>query len=109
VNLVDLAGSERGKTRKGQEDSLDEEAITINKSLGVLNRVISSLSDGRRAPFRESKLTRLLADSLGGNAFTVLVANLSPSPSDYSETQLTLNYARQAKKIHNTVVPPSLS
>jgi len=87
VNLVDLAGSERGRTRKWNVKSdcieREEEAININKSLLVLNQVISNLSENKSyAPFGESKLTRLLKNSLGGNAFTVLVVNVSPSTKD---------------------------
>jgi len=106
INMVDLAGSERGRTRKANQDgSLEAEAIAINKSLRVLNQVISNLANNKtHAPFRESKLTRLLHDSLGGNAFTVLIVNLSPSPTDYSETLNTLEYARSAKMIQNKVV-----
>jgi len=109
VNLVDLAGSERGRTRKlnDQSDCIsaqEEEAININKSLLVLNKVISNLSDGKiYAPFGESKLTRLLKNSLGGNAFTVLVVNLSPSAKDYGETLSSLEYAKRAKRIQNKI------
>jgi len=106
VNLVDLAGSERGRTRKwNANDDREAEAISINKSLLVLNQVIFKRSEGKRhAPFRESTLTRLLENSLGGNAFTVLMVNLSPSPDDYGETLGSLEYAKRAKRIQNTVV-----
>ena len=106
VNLVDLAGCERGRTRKvNANDDREEEAIYINKSLLVLNQVIFKRSEGKRhAPIRESTLTRLLENSLGGNAFTVLMVNLSPSPSDYGETLNSLGYAKRAKRIQNTVV-----
>jgi len=109
VNLVDLAGSERGRTRKLNDKSdciaaQEEEAININKSLLVLNKVISNLSDSKiYAPFGESKLTRLLKNSLGGNAFTVLVVNLSPSAKDYGETLSSLEYAKRAKRIQNKI------
>jgi hypothetical protein len=112
VNLVDLAGSERGRTRKLNEndhriiiDDREEEAKYINKSLLVLNQVIFKRSEGKRhAPFRESTLTRLLENSLGGNAFTVLMVNLSPSPEDYGETLGALEYAKRAKRIQNKIV-----
>ena len=107
VNLVDLAGSERGRTRKWNVDCIEreEEAIHINKSLLVLNQVISNLSVGKSyVPFGESKLTRLLKTSLGGNAFTVLVVNLSPSAKDYGETLSSLEYAKRAKRIQNKFV-----
>jgi hypothetical protein len=105
VNLVDLAGSERGRTRKwNANDDREAEAIHINTSLSVLNQVIFKRSEGKRhAPFRESTLTRLLENSLGGNAFTVLMVNLSPSPEDYGETLGSLEYAKRAKRIQNKV------
>ena len=105
VNLVDLAGSERGRTVKGQDDRTATESVAINKSLRVLNQVISSRAAGKsHAPFRESKLTRLLYNTLGGNSYMVLVVNLSPSPEDWSETLSTLEYAQRAKKIKNKAV-----
>ncbi|XP_017463749.1 PREDICTED: kinesin-like protein KIF3B, partial [Rhagoletis zephyria] len=103
LNLVDLAGSERlGKTQTAGKRA--KEGITINLSLSALSNVISALVDGRtkrHIPYRDSKLTRLLQDSLGGNARTVMVANIGPSAYNYEETLTTLRYASRAKNIQN--------
>lgn len=103
LNLVDLAGSERlGKTQTAGKRA--KEGITINLSLSALSNVISALVDGRtkrHIPYRDSKLTRLLQDSLGGNARTVMVANIGPSAYNYEETLTTLRYASRAKNITN--------
>jgi len=110
VNLVDLAGSERGRTRKTNSnpdtvECLESEAISINKSLLVLNQVLQNLSaDKSFAPFRESKLTQLLQNSIRGNTFTVMIVNVSPSPKDYGETLNSLEYASTAKSIRNTIM-----
>ncbi|OTF77645.1 hypothetical protein BLA29_006340 [Euroglyphus maynei] len=102
LNLVDLAGSERQiKTKTvGQRQ---KEAIKINLSLSALGNVISALVDGRSThiPYRDSKLTRILQDSLGGNARTVMVANIGPAAYNYEETLITLRYANRAKNIKN--------
>lgn len=102
LNLVDLAGSER-QTKTGVHGERLKEAAKINLSLSALGNVISALADGRSAhvPYRDSKLTRLLQDSLGGNAKTVMVATLGPAPQHYDETLTTLRYANRAKNIHN--------
>lgn len=103
LNLVDLAGSERlMKTQTAGKRQ--KEGITINLSLSALSNVISALVDGRakrHIPYRDSKLTRLLQDSLGGNARTVMVANIGPSSYNYEETLTTLRYASRAKNIKN--------
>lgn len=101
LNLVDLAGSERvGKTNaKGQ--TLDE-GKKINLSLTALGSVIDSLSSNRKfIPYKDSKLTRLLSDSLGGNTKTVMFANVSPASFNFEETLGTLRYASRAKLIKN--------
>lgn len=102
LNLVDLAGSERQiKTKTvGQRQ---KEAIKINLSLSALGNVISALVDGRSThiPYRDSKLTRILQDSLGGNARTVMIANIGPAGYNYEETLITLRYANRAKNIKN--------
>ncbi|KAH9420263.1 Kinesin-like protein kif3c, partial [Dermatophagoides pteronyssinus] len=102
LNLVDLAGSERQiKTKTvGQRQ---KEAIKINLSLSALGNVISALVDGRSThiPYRDSKLTRILQDSLGGNARTVMMANIGPAGYNYEETLITLRYANRAKNIKN--------
>ncbi|KAH7725450.1 Kinesin [Aphelenchoides avenae] len=102
LNLVDLAGSER-QSKTGAEGERFKEATKINLSLSALGNVISALVDGKSAhiPYRDSKLTRLLQDSLGGNSKTVMVANIGPASYNYDETLSTLRYANRAKSIKN--------
>jgi kinesin family member 3B len=102
LNLVDLAGSER-QSKTGASGATLVEAAKINLSLTALGNVISSLVDGKskHIPYRDSKLTRMLQDSLGGNAKTVMVANLGPADYNYDETLSTLRYANRAKQIKN--------
>ncbi|KAH0575203.1 Kinesin-like protein [Spironucleus salmonicida] len=101
LNLVDLAGSERqGKT--GAEGQRLSEANAINLSLTTLGIVIQKLVDGsNHIPYRDSVLTRLLQNSLGGNSKTLMVAAVNPASTNYDETMSTLRYADQAKKIKN--------
>lgn len=102
LNLVDLAGSERqGKT--GSTGERLKEATNINKSLLSLGNVISALVDGvsTHVPYRDSKLTKLLQDSLGGNTRTVMIANIGPADWNFDETLSTLRYANRAKNIQN--------
>eukprot|EP00455_Lapot_gusevi_P025171 TRINITY_DN2641_c0_g2_i1.p1 TRINITY_DN2641_c0_g2~~TRINITY_DN2641_c0_g2_i1.p1 ORF type:complete len:781 (-),score=158.43 TRINITY_DN2641_c0_g2_i1:50-2308(-) len=103
LNLVDLAGSERQKKTGAEGDRL-QEAKAINLSLSALGNVIKALVSGKakHVPFRDSKLTRLLQDSLGGNTKTVMVANVGPALSNFDETISTLRYADRAKHIKNT-------
>lgn len=102
LNLVDLAGSERS-SKTGATGQTLKEGIKINLSLTALGNVISSLVDGKSAhiPYRDSKLTRLLQDSLGGNTKTVMIAAVSPADYNYEETLSTLRYAARAKAIKN--------
>ncbi|KAM9752203.1 kinesin-like protein KIF3B [Menidia menidia] len=102
LNLVDLAGSER-QAKTGAQGERLKEATKINLSLSALGNVISALVDGRSShiPYRDSKLTRLLQDSLGGNARTVMVANIGPASYNVEETLTTLRYANRAKNIKN--------
>lgn len=102
LNLVDLAGSERQSKTGATGDRL-KEAAKINLSLTALGNVISALVDGKsnHIPYRDSKLTRLLQDSLGGNARTLMVATLSPASYNLDETLSTLRYANRAKNIKN--------
>lgn len=103
LNLVDLAGSERQAKTGAAGDRL-KEATKINLSLSALGNVISALVDGRRGkhiPYRDSRLTRLLQDSLGGNTKTLMVACVSPAGYNYDETLSTLRYASRAKSISN--------
>ncbi|CAG9323807.1 unnamed protein product [Blepharisma stoltei] len=100
--LVDLAGSEKvGKT--GAVGKRLEEAKTINKSLTMLGQVINALTDGKstHVPYRDSKLTRVLQDSLGGNSKTALIITCSPSPYNEAETISTLRFGIRAKAIKN--------
>uniref|UniRef100_A0A0B7ATH0 Kinesin-like protein n=1 Tax=Arion vulgaris TaxID=1028688 RepID=A0A0B7ATH0_9EUPU len=102
LNMVDLAGSER-QSKTGSTGERLKEATKINLSLSTLGNVISALVDGKSThiPYRDSKLTRLLQDSLGGNARTVMVANIGPASYNYEETLTTLRYANRAKNIKN--------
>jgi hypothetical protein len=103
LNLVDLAGSERQK-KTGATGNLLKEGAKINLSLSALGNVISALSEGTKGkhiPYRDSKLTRLLQDSLGGNTKTLMVAAISPADYNFDETMSTLRYANRAKNIKN--------
>ncbi|XP_017485784.1 PREDICTED: LOW QUALITY PROTEIN: kinesin-like protein KIF3A [Rhagoletis zephyria] len=102
LQLVDLAGSERQSKTQASGQRL-KEATKINLSLSVLGNVISALVDGKSThiPYRNSKLTRLLQDSLGGNSKTVMCATISPADTNYMETISTLRYASRAKNIQN--------
>uniref|UniRef100_A0A8C2DCU4 Kinesin-like protein n=1 Tax=Cyprinus carpio TaxID=7962 RepID=A0A8C2DCU4_CYPCA len=107
LHLVDLAGSERQKKTKAEGDRL-KEGISINRGLLCLGNVISALGDeskkGTFVPYRDSKLTRLLQDSLGGNSHTLMIACVSPADSNIEETINTLRYADRARKIKNKPV-----
>ncbi|CAL1575455.1 unnamed protein product [Knipowitschia caucasica] len=102
LNMVDLAGSER-QSKTGAKGRRLKEAAKINLSLSALGNVISALVDRKstHVPYRDSKLTRLLQDSLGGNAKTVMLATVGPSSKSYEETLATLRYASRAKNIKN--------
>jgi kinesin family member 17 len=102
LNLVDLAGSERANKTGATGETL-KEATKINLSLSALGNVISALVDGKtkHVPYRDSKLTRLLQDSLGGNTKTLMIACVSPADYNYEETLSTLRYASRAKSIQN--------
>ncbi|TRY62448.1 hypothetical protein DNTS_035802 [Danionella cerebrum] len=107
LHLVDLAGSERQKKTKAEGDRL-KEGISINRGLLSLGNVISALGDESKkatfVPYRDSKLTRLLQDSLGGNSHTLMIACVSPADSNIEETINTLRYADRARKIKNKPV-----
>ncbi|CAD8192687.1 unnamed protein product [Paramecium pentaurelia] len=102
LNLVDLAGSERQSKTQATGDRL-KEATKINLSLSALGNVISALVDGKtqHIPYRDSKLTRLLQDSLGGNTKTIMITAISPSDFNFDETLSSLRYASRAKMIKN--------
>ena len=105
-HFVDLAGSERLK-RTGATGDRAKEGISINCGLLALGNVISALGDEARkalhVPYRDSKLTRLLQDSLGGNSRTLMIACVSPSDRDFMETLNTMKYANRARNIKNKV------
>lgn len=105
LHLVDLAGSER-QAKTGSTGQRLKEATKINLSLSTLGNVISALVDGKSThiPYRNSKLTRLLQDSLGGNSKTMMCANIGPANYNYDETISTLRYANRAKNIKNRAV-----
>jgi len=110
INLVDLAGSERASSTGATGDRL-KEGCNINKSLLVLGNVINTLADkamGKKKdilpPYRDSALTRILQNALGGNSKTVMICAFSPASINYEETLSTLLYADRAKKIKNKAV-----
>ncbi|XP_073813749.1 kinesin-like protein at 54D isoform X1 [Musca autumnalis] len=107
INFVDLAGSELTKKTMSEGKTL-EEANNINKSLMVLGYCIASLSDNKKRfghiPYRDSQLTKLLADSLAGNGVTLMIACVSPANYNYAETLNTLRYASRAKRIRTKPV-----
>ncbi|KAI3460070.1 hypothetical protein Pfo_016733 [Paulownia fortunei] len=109
LHLVDLAGSERAK-RTGADGTRLQEGIHINKGLLALGNVISALGDdkkrkeGGHVPYRDSKLTRILQDSLGGNSKTIMIACVSPADTNAEETLNTLKYANRARNIQNKAI-----
>jgi hypothetical protein len=102
LNMVDLAGSER-QDKTGAQGVRLKEAAKINLSLSALGNVISALTSrsSKHVPYRDSKLTRLLQNSLGGNTKTVMVANIGPADYNMDETISTLRFASRAKQIQN--------
>jgi len=102
LSLIDLAGSERATVTRNTGIRLKEGA-NINRSLLTLGNCINILSDktkkGAFVPYRDSKLTRLLKHSLGGNTITIMIACISTSPLTYDETLNTLKYANRARSI----------
>ncbi|GAX81091.1 hypothetical protein CEUSTIGMA_g8525.t1 [Chlamydomonas eustigma] len=105
LNLVDLAGSERVKDTGASGDRFSE-GVSINKGLMELGNVINALTEGKKrshVPYRNSKLTRLLQDSLGGNSETLFVACVSPADKNHEQTLNTLRYASRARAIRNNL------
>jgi kinesin family member 15 len=107
LNFVDLAGSERQKQSQVAGERL-KEAGNINKSLTLLGLVINSLVENsqgknRHVPYRDSKLTFILRDSLGGNSRTCMIANVTSASTSFAETLSTLKFAQRAKLIKNKV------
>jgi len=103
LNLVDLAGSER-ISKTGATGRVLEEAKKINLSLTVLGRVISALGEGGNVPFRESTLTKLLKESLGGNSKTALICTTSRKAFYADESIQSLHFAKRVKKVKNKAV-----
>merc|ERR1712228_1171542 len=100
LNLIDLAGSEKGSVVKSGNKSGMREGANINKSLLALSKCINCLVEKRKfVPYRDSKLTRLLQDALGGNCKTTMICNISPSSNCWDDTMNTLKYADKAKNI----------
>ena len=100
LNLVDLAGSEKNIGRSGAVDKRAREAGNSSQSLLTLGRVITALVERTpHVPYRESKLTRILQDSLGGRTRTSIIATVSPASLNLEETLSTLEYAHRAKNI----------
>ncbi|XP_015437614.1 PREDICTED: kinesin-like protein KIF18A [Dufourea novaeangliae] len=109
LSMIDLAGSERASAT-GCKGPRFKEGANINKSLLALGNCINNLADGiKHITYRDSKLTRLLKDSLGGNCQTVMIANIAPSSFSYEDTYNTLRYANRAKKIKTYVKKNILS
>lgn len=105
LHLVDLAGSERQKDTGATGDRFSE-GVNINKGLLELGNVINALTEGKKrthVPYRNSKLTRLLADSLGGNSETLFLACVSPADRNHEQTLNTLRYAARARNIRNNL------
>ena len=104
-NLVDLAGSERAKDTGASGDRFAE-GVSINKGLLELGNCINALTEGKtrkHVPYRNSKLTRLLQDSLGGNSETLFIACISPAAKNHDHTLNTLRYASRARAIRNNL------
>lgn len=98
--LVDLAGSEKLYKTQAEGNTLDE-GKKINKSLLALGQVINALNEGKYVPYRDSKLTRLLEQALGGNSKTSLIINCSPAIYNEQETIGTLRFGTRAQKVQN--------
>lgn len=104
LHLIDLAGSEDNRRTANTGDRLAESGA-INSSLFVLGQVVDALNKGApRIPYRDSKLTRLLQDSLGGTAYSLLITNVAPTVGWLSETTASLNFASKSRSITNRVV-----
>jgi len=109
LTLVDLAGSERGAKSGATAERLTE-ATSINKSLTALGNVVHALtSKADHIPYRESKLTRLLADSLGGNSKTLMFCNVAPNDFNVEESVISLTYASRVKTVTNGAASKTVS
>ena len=105
LNLVDLAGSEKWNTMGKMQRGQARELVNINKSLSALGNVITALTQKGRShvPYRDSKLTRLLQDALGGNSATTLIATCAPTPDCIEESISTLKFADRASRVRTKV------
>lgn len=105
LHLVDLAGSERTK-KTGSSGIILKEATFINKSLSFLEQVVIALCEKKRdhIPYRQSKLTNILRDSLGGNCKTLMIANIWPEPTHLEETVSTLKFATRMMRVSNEAI-----
>jgi centromeric protein E len=104
LNLVDLAGSERLNEFEVRQHNQMEETGHINKSLFVLSNVVNKLAEGKRnahIPYRDSKLTRILSNALGGNSLSTVICTVSPAAMNYNLTLSTLRFAVRAKSLKN--------
>jgi centromeric protein E len=101
LNLIDLAGSERMNEFDVRSHGEMSETGHINKSLFALSNVIKKLGEGSHVPYRNSKLTRIVANSLGGNAVSAILCTVSPALQNYHETITTLRFANNAKLVKN--------
>jgi kinesin family protein 22 len=107
LHLIDLAGSEDNRKTENKGVRLAESS-SINTSLFALAKVVNALNEGSsRIPYRDSKLTRLLSDSLGGSSFGVMIANVSPAQSHYPYTYHTLNFASKSRLVVNNPIAAS--
>lgn len=104
LNLCDLAGSEKINKSERMENDHFEELKNINLSLTTLGKVISCLSEKTKPPYRESKLTRLLQDTLGGNTFTAIIATITTKSSCLDESLNTLKFLERAKQIKTELI-----
>lgn len=114
LSLIDLAGSERAAS-SGNIGIRMKEGAMINKSLLSLSNCISMLYENQKSqqhnhiPYRDSKLTRLLKDSLGGNSRTIMIANISPCGSHFEDTLNTLKYASRTKDLKTKIIRNSIT
>lgn len=105
LNLIDLAGSERLNEYEHRRDTLGETGH-INKSLFILSNVINKLAEGKHShiPYRDSKLTRILSNALGGNSLTAIICTISPASVNHYQTLSTLRFATRAKTVQTKPV-----
>jgi centromeric protein E len=104
LNLIDLAGSERLNEFEMRGQSQMEETGHINKSLFILANVVNKLAEGKKntyIPYRDSKLTRILRNALGGNSLSTMICTISPAAMNYHLTLSTLRFATRAKTVQN--------